>query len=307
MTERAQTARANGAKSRGPKSSTGLAKSSKNALRHGLRAEAIVLPGESVEAWEAHRAAIVADLRPTTYLAELLVERVALQTWRLQRAARVEQAVAAIDMENGIHEDRAAADALGEKHRYGVTRDVFEQAAEEAETLAASLVELRDGFDGEPLADEDYFDRDAYAIVCESVNVDRGAVGQFPETAGGMRAFVLRVAEIHSARLGEPITFEYVLGSAILSASRLAEGQRGLLAEFDASTQRRRTAVAIGERTDLLLRYEGTVERSLLRTLAALREEQAAAPIEGELVEPKPAPMLQNEAIPSPRTRLRAV
>lgn len=54
-----------------------------NALQHGIRT-ARVLPAEQ-PAYEAHSADLKASLAPKDYLEELLVERVALCLWRLQR------------------------------------------------------------------------------------------------------------------------------------------------------------------------------------------------------------------------------
>ena len=46
---KSETARANGAKSRGPVTPEGRAASSRNSLRHGFTAESVVLPTESQE------------------------------------------------------------------------------------------------------------------------------------------------------------------------------------------------------------------------------------------------------------------
>ena len=63
MTSARKTAanRKNAKKSTGPRTPAGKRTASTNALRHGVLATLPVLPGvESVDMWEAHRAAVVA-------------------------------------------------------------------------------------------------------------------------------------------------------------------------------------------------------------------------------------------------------
>ena len=50
--KRAETARANGAKSQGPKTEEGKAVSSQNATKHGLRSKNIVLKDEDPQEYE---------------------------------------------------------------------------------------------------------------------------------------------------------------------------------------------------------------------------------------------------------------
>jgi transcriptional regulator with XRE-family HTH domain len=68
----------NAAQSTGPKTSSGKARSSKNALRHGLRSELPVLPGERAEDWQAHRDGVVRALAPAGGLEAALTERAGL-------------------------------------------------------------------------------------------------------------------------------------------------------------------------------------------------------------------------------------
>jgi len=92
---RGLASRVNGARSRGPRTDEGKARSSLNALTHGLTARgAIVLPlVERAEDWSAHLAGFVAALRPVGAVEQELVERMAAITWRLRRVERVEAAV----------------------------------------------------------------------------------------------------------------------------------------------------------------------------------------------------------------------
>jgi len=88
---RAEASRRNGAQSRGPKTIEGKARSAKNALKHGLRAQkCIVLPGEDAAAFEAFEAVLLEDLAPHGALQAVLARRVIAAAWRLERAERLE-------------------------------------------------------------------------------------------------------------------------------------------------------------------------------------------------------------------------
>jgi hypothetical protein len=60
----AEANRRNALQSTGPKTGEGIEAARFNALRHGLRALQTVVPGEAPEEWEAHRIAVVSDLKP---------------------------------------------------------------------------------------------------------------------------------------------------------------------------------------------------------------------------------------------------
>src|SRR3954451_8726915 len=83
--------RANGARSRGPLTDAGKARSRSNALKHGLRsAEFGLLPEEDADAWEAHLAGVRATYLPQDPVEVHLVEGIAVAQWRELRADRVE-------------------------------------------------------------------------------------------------------------------------------------------------------------------------------------------------------------------------
>jgi hypothetical protein len=88
---RAEASRRNGARSCGPRTPEGKARSSQNALKHGLRAQKFVVVGDEKAAeFAALEEALVDELAPAGALQGLLAARIARAAWRLERAERIE-------------------------------------------------------------------------------------------------------------------------------------------------------------------------------------------------------------------------
>jgi hypothetical protein len=85
-----ETNRANAQHSTGPKSEAGKAISSRNATRHGLTANQVVINGEDQEAYEALRRDLIDAYQPGNAAEAMLVEEIAQGFWRLQRARALE-------------------------------------------------------------------------------------------------------------------------------------------------------------------------------------------------------------------------
>ena len=87
--------RRNAVLSSGPRTNEGKAKSSQNALKHGLSARHALLAGEDPNEYRRLRQGLIAEFSPQSALESELVERVASMLWRLRRIARFEVAVMA--------------------------------------------------------------------------------------------------------------------------------------------------------------------------------------------------------------------
>jgi hypothetical protein len=90
--------RANGALSRGPKTNTGKARSSQNALRHGLLAKAVLLRNENAEAFQALLDAYIDRFSPADEVELGLVEEMVASYWRTRRAFSIEMNMLDKDM-----------------------------------------------------------------------------------------------------------------------------------------------------------------------------------------------------------------
>src|SRR5689334_10657546 len=90
-TAQSEASRLNGARSRGPITPEGKARSARNGTRHGLRGSTFaLLPDEDPAAWAALLDGYLARLRPADAAELACVERLAACDWREGRLARLE-------------------------------------------------------------------------------------------------------------------------------------------------------------------------------------------------------------------------
>src|SRR3974377_2347583 len=84
---------ANARRSTGPRTPEGKAVVRLNALRHGVLARDVVLPGEDADAFEDLWNQVRANFSPVGPIEEFLVDRVVNSMWRLRRLVRAETAL----------------------------------------------------------------------------------------------------------------------------------------------------------------------------------------------------------------------
>lgn len=96
-TLKSETARRNGAKSRGPVSPEGRAKSSRNSLRHGLTAKSFLLPQESAEEFQSLVDAYLKEFHPVGIVESDFVQIMAVTRWRLNRVPSLEANVVMLE------------------------------------------------------------------------------------------------------------------------------------------------------------------------------------------------------------------
>ena len=90
---KARASRANGAKSKGPKTAAGKAVSRNNAFKHGMRSRAVVIPGEDQAEYDRLHDGYAREFEPMTLHEEFLVKRMVDARWRLARLDGIETAL----------------------------------------------------------------------------------------------------------------------------------------------------------------------------------------------------------------------
>ncbi len=88
--------RENAQSSTGPKTEEGKTKSSLNAVKTGLTGRTVLLPGDDVEAYQQHVAALEARYQPATDAEKLLVQLIADTEWRAARIPTLEAGIYAL-------------------------------------------------------------------------------------------------------------------------------------------------------------------------------------------------------------------
>jgi len=106
--------RRNAQRSTGPKTQNGKARSSQNAVRHGLTAETVIAPLEDPADYRAFELAVTVSYDAETAVERELVLRLASLLWRLRRATSVETGLLQIQVETSTAPDPAPAKLPGE-------------------------------------------------------------------------------------------------------------------------------------------------------------------------------------------------
>ena len=87
---KSESARINGAKSRGPKTEAGRKRSSQNAIKHGLTSQTLVLPAEDPDEFHQLLTSYLDQFQPHGPAELHLVHDMVAAKWRLQRLAIIE-------------------------------------------------------------------------------------------------------------------------------------------------------------------------------------------------------------------------
>jgi len=91
----------NAQKSTGPRSRQGKDAVSQNAVKHGLLTRQDVISSESQADFDLYRELMLGELTPASPMESMLAERIVSLSWRLKRAARIQnQAIDALNAHN---------------------------------------------------------------------------------------------------------------------------------------------------------------------------------------------------------------
>ncbi len=286
--------------STGPRTEAGKSVSRLNGLRHGLRAEFVVVPRlEDAGEWEAHRSAVAEVLAPANYLEALFADRAALATWRLRRGARCERGILA---QAQVEAEEVAGDSLRLSHclHYSPIR-TLEAATKEAlhyrnaiafvEQLDNVKADLESSLENEVLFDDVLKHAAGVAGIALEQREDEDWERWFAlpasvyERADSRRAYWPTLGElrdgfaaivVHSAgATGEEIV-EDTLGWLRELAERAGEQEAAFAAAVEREREKNAVPIALAaggysHHDELITRYETAAERTLQRAIEGIR------------------------------------
>jgi len=99
--------------SKGPKTKEGKAKSKMNALKHGLTAKELILPGENEKQFKELRKALKREYKPETATQQVCFRQVVQSAWCLLRAAKADPfIIKGVLQEQGVKKNEVTEDAI---------------------------------------------------------------------------------------------------------------------------------------------------------------------------------------------------
>jgi hypothetical protein len=206
--------RLNAELSSGPKSPEGRKRSSMNAMRHGLTGQVTTMTDEDRTAHDSFTKALIQDLAPQGAMETQLAQRIATDSWRLNRISAVEDNLFALGLnEHGgnLHLEHEQIDAalttarvftmeskqlqlltlyeqrlnraiqknLAMLQQLQATRETADEAAMKEAATLLKLSEMR-GLEYQPTKDGFVFSRDQiHAAIDRQHRLDRAATTDF--------------------------------------------------------------------------------------------------------------------------------
>jgi hypothetical protein len=251
--------RRNARRSTGPRTAAGKAVVRENALKHGFLSRHLIIEGESPADFGQLLDDLLAEYRPVGVVESGLVEQVAICLWRKARFVRAEAALVSLNRRTfGEAQAREVAQRLGlpEEAWRGIAAPLPAGANEEPHLLA-DLVQHRMAWQ---------------ALVDEEVISAPGPFARLPET---LQAHLLRVHGVDAGGIEAVILAEYGSWEELVAQH---------LKLFDALIEKQRIrevsllvmeSQALPTQTELLTRYQTTLDNDLYKVLKALREAQS--------------------------------
>lgn len=274
--------RKNAGRSTGPRTAAGKAVVSQNAVRHGLRAQRVVIEGESQAEFDDFRNRLIDQLAPADTMETLLADRIAAGFWRLRRTGQIEARIFD-EMRQALYAEQKQAAGPADDPRFD---DVL---LEDFNSLPSGLLKAFEESDADASFRDPTALPDAIAKLKQDCHQSPELVDRLSEWERSARA----AAEIPPGRYSIPAAREQLCGLLELVRKRPEMPQKFqteleravvLLLFLEELVERRRKP-NLGKTLhrdfkganilDKFIRYESRIERSLYKAMHELQRLQA--------------------------------
>jgi hypothetical protein len=268
--------------STGPRSKAGQRRSSRNAIKHGIFSEVILLPGEPISQYRSLLKRWRDALRPEDEVESVLVEKLVCLAWRYRRflaaeCAEIRRAREFVESDQKA-EDTREAGAILTRIRISSKESDFQQGLiieiqnpDILEQCLQLLLELRRQIQGGDL------DRERGVQILEKIYGSDAHVSDtlFQSYRGYCDSADAEPSDDESCALAEQWR-QYFLRAVSDEVRRLRahRQERASVESAKLKLEVLRHNVPESDRLDRLLRYESRIEQSFDRTLKQLEEKQ---------------------------------
>lgn len=266
----------------GPRSASGKMRSSRNAIRHGIFSEVILLPGERISQYRSLLERWRDALRPEDEVESVLVEKLVCLAWRYRRflaaeGAEIRRAREFVESDQKA-EDKREAGAILTRIRISSKESDFQQGLiieiqnpDILEQCLQLLLELRRQIQGGDL------DRERGVQILEKIYGSDAHVSDtlFQSYRGYCDSADAEPSDNESCTLAEKWR-QYFLRAVSDEIRRLRahRQERASVKSAKLKLEVLRHNVPESDRLDRLLRYESRIEQSFDRTMNQLERKQ---------------------------------
>jgi hypothetical protein len=258
---------ANAKKSTGAISDEGKVVIATNALKHGLFAQRVILQDESLDEYAQLIDGLIGSLNPVGTLEKLLVEKIAVTTWKQLRLARAESASIELDRSMSIEKNRkVVGNTIGKKwDEPTITIEEFEPLSEHDE---AQLIWCKD-----VIKESDTI---SYEILRQSniVKLKTDAPNIYEQLSTEAESEDMSIDEYvaHLNAISDEGVYYWSLELNQWANKELARiNRRGIVQAIGSQLKTKLTSPIHNE---LLSRYQAGIDNELYKAIEALRKQQ---------------------------------
>jgi hypothetical protein len=258
---------ANSKKSTGAKTTNGKLAVATNSLKHGLFAQRLMLQDESLDEYAQLVDGLISSLNPVGTLERLLVEKIAIATWKQLRLTKAESASIEIDRRITTEKNRQAVSiAMGRKwSEPDISIDDFTQDLDQDKDFIHWCNQVI-----------------AEASVLESAITRGKDIEKLKKCAPCIYEHLVEEAESEDYELADYVSFlcdgdddgfhDWTIQLYKFARDELAAFNRRELVQSIAIQLKTKLTAPINN--ELLVRYQASIDNELYRAIDALRKQQ---------------------------------